>query len=198
MGRTRFISGHIVRVSTSRASTRFFAGIIEARRMLMSFTHFSSGVYSTHHSTDDSKVEFRWCYNQLISIFIMKIRICSWDSVRAKTSQLYIDTKKPDASSRRIWLEKRNNKNMFKFLLCFYLLNCVSRKQSFIPYYAIPLNFLYNSIGFCQSSSILYTSPPSRMSMSTPLSLSSLKMPSEDIQRSSPKCSFKIRHATQT
>ena len=29
---------------------------------------------------------------------------------------------KPDASSRRVWLEKRNNKNMFKFLLCFYLL----------------------------------------------------------------------------
>ena len=41
---------------------------------------------------------------------------------RAKPIRLYIDTKKPDASSRRIWLEKRNNKNMFKFLLCFIFL----------------------------------------------------------------------------
>ena len=89
-------------------------------------------VYLSHHSTDNSKVEFRWCYNQLISIFIMKIILLQLTR-RAKPIQLYIDTKKPDASSRRIWLEKRNNKNMFKFLLCFYLLNCVSRKQSFIP-----------------------------------------------------------------
>ena len=42
--------------------------------------------------------------------------------LRANPIQLYIDTKKPDASSRRIWLEKRNNKNMFKFLLCFIFL----------------------------------------------------------------------------
>ena len=78
-------------------------------------------VYLSHHSTDNSKVEFRWCYNNINSIFIMKIILLQLTR-RAKPIQLYIDTKKPDASSRRIWLEKRNNKNMFKFLLCFIFL----------------------------------------------------------------------------
>ena len=30
-------------------------------------------VYLSHHSANDSKVGFLWCYNQLVSIFIMKI-----------------------------------------------------------------------------------------------------------------------------
>ena len=63
----------------------------------------------------------------------MKLMLLQLGQRASEAHSLIYRYEKPDASSRRIWLEKRNNKNMFKFLLCFYLLNCVSRKQSFIP-----------------------------------------------------------------
>ena len=44
--------------------------------------------YSTHHSADDSKVGFRWCYNNLNSFFIMKTILLQFRR-RAKPIRLY-------------------------------------------------------------------------------------------------------------
>lgn len=85
--------------------------------MLMSFIHFSSGHIQVIILADDSKVEFCWCYNKLFSIFIMK-NIVTVDTTNEAYSLIYRYEK-----TRRViptnLAPKRNNKNMFKFLLCF-------------------------------------------------------------------------------